>query len=107
MDSVHRLKEIRFSNFLVAGFASVGATVVTNPIEVRTITILIESYVIFKYYQLRLSKPDFNCKVNLPKEELTLKNTEVQFMDLFKLLSTTVSGDYKRDCQQLSDFSLL
>lgn len=34
MDSVNKFKEIRFSNFLIAGLASVGATVVTNPIEV-------------------------------------------------------------------------
>lgn len=39
MDSVNKFNEIRLSNFVVAGFASVGATVVTNPIEVRVLSV--------------------------------------------------------------------
>lgn len=35
MDNVNKYNEIQLSNFVIAGFASVGATVVTNPIEVR------------------------------------------------------------------------
>lgn len=35
--STNKFKEIRFSNFLIAGCASTVATVVTNPIEVRIV----------------------------------------------------------------------
>lgn len=35
MEPVHKLKEIHWSNFIIAGLASSPATLVTNPIEVR------------------------------------------------------------------------
>lgn len=35
MSSLEKLKEIRLSNFVMGGTASIGATIVTNPIEVR------------------------------------------------------------------------
>lgn len=39
-----KFKEIKYSNFLVAGIASIGATVFTNPLEVR----ILQSFLIEK-----------------------------------------------------------